>query len=72
MIYDATQMTQATPEECRDAVGKAASLTLTGTITGWRESPEGGRFVIFKPDARWGMVPGFVPGMDLECFSVEP
>lgn len=51
--YDAAQRTDCSRAECEAAVGRRATLTLTGTIIEARES-EAGPHVVFEIDSRWG------------------
>lgn len=52
-MYDHTQPTKFTFDQCQEAVGKTFTVTLTGTITEARESIEG-PFVFIKFDERFG------------------
>lgn len=68
-MYDAKQETKKTLADCEAAVGKRASITLTGTITEAGESSNGA-FVRFEIDKRWGF-PQTRLVMDLDPFEVE-
>ena len=69
MIYNHTQPTRFTTTQCADAVGKRATLHLTGTITEQRVS-DAGPFVMFDVDERWGL--GNVRlGFDLDALEVS-
>lgn len=65
--YNAADRTQATHEECEAAIGRRATLSLTGTITEMGSS-EAGHWVKFVVDERWGFGElGLI--MDLEAFE---
>jgi hypothetical protein len=68
--YEARRRTTRTLAECEAAVGKRASITLTGRIVEAGESSCGG-FVKFELDERWGFLPGYRLVMDLDPFEVE-
>lgn len=69
MTYDARNRTARTSEECKAAVGRRATLTLTGTIIEAREH-EAGPHVVFEIDERWGLMQSrFV--MDLDPLELE-
>lgn len=70
-LYDASIDTTATKAEREAAVGKRATLTLTGVIVDSSEHSEHGGYVVFEVDARWGLLPNTKFGMDLECFKIE-
>lgn len=66
--YNAANGSQYTIEDCREVIGKRASLTLTGMIVDAGVSP-GGPYVKFKIDDRWGFPPEFTMGIDLDPFE---
>lgn len=70
MEYDAKNDTRAKPEDCEAAVGKRATLPLTGRIVETRTS-NNGCFVMFEIDERWGFAPGQKFGLDLEAFEIQ-
>jgi hypothetical protein len=67
----ATPPSQRTLDECRQAVGCTASITLTGTITGCGESAAG-PYIHFELDPSWGFPRGTELVMDLDSFTLEP
>jgi hypothetical protein len=76
-VYDSFEPSQRTPEECEAAVGKRATLTLTGAIVESGVTDGVGPWVKFRLDERWGFRtngnhgPSLVIGMDLDAFEVE-
>lgn len=68
-MYDHNNPTRFTKEECEAAVGKKATLPLTGHII---EAGEGdaGPFVRFQIDDRFGFE-SLVLGLDLDALEVE-
>jgi len=66
-MYDHTQPTRFTLEECEQAVGKRFSVTLEGTITEARESIEG-PFVFVALDERFGISTRL--GVDLDLLNL--
>lgn len=73
-MYDAVKRTDATREECEAAIGKRATLTLTGVIKDVEER-DAGPFVKFSVDHRWGFALSedrpFTIGLDLEAVEVQ-
>lgn len=67
--YSADDTSQKTLAECEAAVGRQASLMLTGTIVEAGES-SAGAYVKFEPDPRWGFALGTRFVMDLDPFDV--
>ena len=67
-MYDHTQPTKHTAQECEAAVGKTATLVLTGKIVEARES-DSGPFVMFAPDDRFGLDTRL--GFDLDALAVD-
>lgn len=69
-MYNHTEKSKFTAEDCEKAVGKTASLPLTGTIVDSGVS-NGGPYVRFEPDERWGLLPGTLMTFDLDAFVVD-
>lgn len=65
--YDAANPTLYTLAECEAAVGRRATLVLTGQIVEARVGDEG-PFVMFAPDERFGFGQ-FRLGIDLEALE---
>lgn len=66
-MYHHTKPTEASMEDCSEAVGKRAVLQLEGTIVEARAGPAG-PFVMFQPDERFGFGAKF--GADLELLDL--
>lgn len=66
--YHHSQRTRFTADEVKASVGKRATLTLKGTIVGWREH-ENGAFVMFQIDERFGFGVQLF-GLDLELLNI--
>lgn len=69
MTYDARNKSKHDMADCQAAVGKLATLPLTGKIVDAGESSSGA-YVKFEVDPRWGFTPGYRYVMDLDCFEV--
>lgn len=69
-LYDAFTEPPGSLEDAKAAVGRKATLHLTGTITEAKVS-QAGAFVRFKVDGRWGFGE-LVLGCDLAALELEP
>ena len=67
--YDHKNPSALSADACAKAVGKKATLTLTGTIVDWQVSDEG-PFVKLQIDERFGFG-DFRLGIDLDALLVE-
>lgn len=70
-LYDAFTEPPGSLEDAKAAVGRKATLHLTGTITEAKVS-QAGAFVRFHVDERWGFRGDFVLGCDLAALELEP
>jgi hypothetical protein len=69
VTYDAAKRSEKTSAECQAAVGKRATLTLTGTIVDTGEAGAG-NWVKFEIDERWGFGDRALV-MDLDPFEIQ-
>jgi hypothetical protein len=73
-MYDAKNPTAFTLADCEKAVGKRATVALTGTIVEAREGPAG-PYVMFQIDGRWGfgnpIGQPYKLGIDLDALNTE-
>lgn len=67
--YDARNPTSFSKEECEEAVGKRATLTLTGKVISC-EVGHAGPFVKLKVDDRWGF-DDYRLGIDLDALILQ-
>lgn len=67
-LYDASEQSQASREDCEAAIGSNAILHLTGTIVEAQCSKKG-NYVVFKIDDRWGFKEDAKFGLDLEALE---
>lgn len=68
--YDAARKSSVTLPEAQAAIGRRATLTLTGEIIDAGQS-EAGTFVKFRLDPRWGFAPQDTFVMDFDPFILE-
>ena len=70
MDYDHREPSAFTRDDCERAVGKAASLPLTGEIVAAGQSASG-PYVRFHVDERFGFGDHFIVVVDLDALEVK-